>query len=94
LDRAGFLSPILNFIIRIESVFGGRLQIWSRNRFYHPAGPQALGARLDASGGSVFLVTDNLKIRIPATFGLVVGVRDIVPDMGVFSANITLSGHL
>jgi hypothetical protein len=54
---------------------------------------EAGGANTDATRHSVDQGTYALEIGIPTAVGDVVGVRHIVSELGLLSANFTLTGH-
>jgi len=61
--------------------------------FLDASGLDAIGADPDALGLAVLQTPDPLQIRIPALFGLVVGMADVVAHYRFFAANLTNFSH-
>ena len=62
-------------------------------RFGNPAGLDAVCADPDPSGLTVLNRPDFLEVGIPAFFGLIVGMADIIAHHGFFAADFTYSCH-
>src|SRR5581483_5737377 len=61
--------------------------------FYHLAAAQAAGAHADALGGAVDAGAHRAQVDVPAPFGHVVRVTDIVPRLRLLAADITNLCH-
>jgi hypothetical protein len=62
-------------------------------RFNDFAAAQARGADADAFGRGAYLGVDRAQVDVPAPFGHVVSVTDIVPELRPFAADITDMCH-
>jgi hypothetical protein len=54
---------------------------------------EAGGADPDPAGHAVHQSAHGLEIRIPAAEGDVVGMRDVVPELGLLATHDALTGH-
>ena len=66
-----------------------KAELWESQK----AGLDAGGADPHAPGHAVQEGADPLDIGIPTAFGDVVGVGNIVPKLGLFTADFALTGH-
>jgi hypothetical protein len=63
-------------------------------RFCYLAGLDAAGTHFHPLGAALLELDPNgLQIRIKATRSSIVGVRDIIPELGPFSADIATFSH-
>lgn len=61
--------------------------------FYYITGTNAAGADLDTSNRAIFERLDFLKVCMPCPGCSIVGVTDIIPEGGTFSAYFTFFRH-
>ena len=78
----------------------GRADPWTGKRgkselngFLDESGPQAPGAYPDTLGVPIHERTNALKVRVKDTFGLVVGMTDVMPGLRSFSTKVTYERH-
>jgi hypothetical protein len=57
------------------------------------AGADAAGADLDALDAAVSEGLNLLKIRVPGSFGFIVGMAHVVPEARAFAAYFAHFGH-
>lgn len=85
--RPRFSEAALNVKCRNLFRFG------SNAGFDHLAVFDAFGADPNSFNRAAFFMTHGLQIGLPEFFGLIVGVRNVIAVLGVFTANITYAGH-
>jgi hypothetical protein len=63
------------------------------NGLFDESGPQAPGAYPDTLGVPIHERTNGLKVRVKDTFGLIVGMTDVMPGLRSFSTKVTYECH-
>lgn len=72
----------------------GRLSFLAPDMFDNFTGPQAGSANLDSFRFTIDQGMNPLQVGHPTSSGSVVGVRDIVAELGFLAAYFTNFGHL
>jgi hypothetical protein len=78
-----------------KSLSGGPLggTIETAGGLHNLAGLQAGSADAELLGNTVDQSAGVLQIRIPPALGDVVGMGNVVPELGLLAANLALTGH-
>jgi hypothetical protein len=62
-------------------------------RLYHRAGAQTPRADAQIADGALLHRLDPAQIRFPAALGVIIGVADVIPHLGMFAAQVAGVGH-